>query len=82
LKDNTLSWEVSVVNNGMEFNVKYAGKPRGNTMDGSNEFTVGENTGKMNFTGKRTPPKEKEDKPSADREKPAADRESKDAANQ
>jgi hypothetical protein len=67
LKDNTLTWEVSVVNNGIEFNIKYTGKPRGNTIEGSNEFSVGENTGTMKFTGKRTPPEKKE------KEQPAAD---------
>jgi hypothetical protein len=66
LKDNMLSWEVSVVNNGIEFKITYTGKPRGNTMEGSNEFSVGENTGTMKFTGKRTPPEEKK------KEQPAA----------
>ncbi|HEX2477456.1 MAG TPA: hypothetical protein VHK01_22055, partial [Lacipirellulaceae bacterium] len=82
LKDNTLTWEVSVVNNGIEFNIKYAGKPRGNTMDGSNEFTVGENTGTMKFTGKRMPPEEKDEKQPADQGKPAATPESQDSAAQ
>jgi hypothetical protein len=82
LKDNTLTWEVSVVNNGIEFNIKYAGKPRGNTMEGSNEFTVGENTGTMKFTGKRTPPEEKEAEQRRDKEKPAGTPESKEATNQ
>ncbi len=65
LKENTLTWEVSVVNNGIEFNIKYTGKPRGNTIEGSNEFSVGENTGTMKFTGKRTPPEKKEKEPPA-----------------
>jgi hypothetical protein len=73
LKDNTLTWEVSVVNNGVEFQVKYSGKPRGNTIQGSNEFSVGENTGTMEFTGKRTPPEEKEKARPADEAKAAAE---------
>jgi hypothetical protein len=82
LKDNTLVWEVSVVNNGIEFQVKYAGKPRGNTIEGSNEFTVGENTGTMKFTGKRTPPEERKSERPAGEEKPAADSESNESADQ
>jgi hypothetical protein len=80
LKDNTLTWEVSVVNNGIEFKVKYAGKPRGNTIEGSNEFTVGENAGTMKFTGKRMPPEEKTSEQPAGEEKPAADPESNESA--
>jgi hypothetical protein len=81
LKENTLAWEVSVINNGLEFNVKYNGKPRGNTMEGSNEFTVGENTGTMKFTGKRMP-EEKKSEPPAGEDKPAATAESNDSADQ
>jgi hypothetical protein len=73
LKNNTLTWEISVVNNGLEFKVKYSGKPRGNTMEGSNEFTVGGNAGTMKFTGKRTPPEEKEKVQPADAAKPVED---------
>ncbi len=71
LKDNKLSWEISGSNGGFDINVKYAGQPRGNAIEGTNEFTVGENTGTMKFTGKRTPPEEKE-KPAAGA-KPAAE---------
>jgi hypothetical protein len=68
LNDNSLTWEISVANNGIEFQVKYNGKPRGNTIEGSNEFSLGgNNTSKMKFTGKRTPPEEKEErKPTAE----------------
>jgi hypothetical protein len=76
LKDNILAWEVSVVNNGIEFKVKYSGKPRGDTIEGSNEFTVGENTGTMKFTGKRTPPEEKKSEQPEEEEKPASAAES------
>lgn len=82
LKENTLTWEVSVVNNGIEFQVKYSGKPRGNTIAGSNEFTVGENAGTMKFTGKRTPPEEKKSEQRAGEEKPAADSEVNEPADQ
>jgi hypothetical protein len=82
LKDNTLTWEISVVNNGLEFNVKYSGKPRGNTIEGSNEFTVGENTGTMKFTGTRTPPEEKKSEAPADNQKPANATESEDSTDQ
>ena len=82
LKDNTLTWEVSVVNNGIEFQVKYSGKPRGNAIEGSNEFTVGENAGTMKFTGKRTPPEKKKSERPAGEEKPAADSESTESADQ
>jgi hypothetical protein len=65
LKDNELSWEISGSNGGFDINVKYAGKPRGNTIEGTNKFSVGGgDSGTMKFTGKRTPPEEKE-KPAA-----------------
>jgi hypothetical protein len=61
LKDNELSWEISGTNGGFDINVKYKGKPRGNTIEGTNEFSVGGGeSGTMKFTGKRTPPAEKE----------------------
>jgi hypothetical protein len=61
LKDNELSWEISGSNGGFDINVKYKGKPRGNTIEGTNTFSVGEgDSGTMKFTGKRTPPEEKE----------------------
>ena len=66
LKDNELSWEISGSNGGFDISVKYKGKPRGNTIEGTNEFSVGGgDSGTMKFTGKRTPPEEKE-KPTAE----------------
>jgi hypothetical protein len=62
LKDNELSWEITTESNGSEFHIKYKGKPRGNVIEGSNEFSVDGNTGTMEFTGKRTPPDEKKEK--------------------
>jgi hypothetical protein len=59
LKDNELSWEITGSSGGVEISVKYKGKPRGNTIDGENEFTAAGNGGTMKFTGKRTPPVEK-----------------------
>jgi hypothetical protein len=64
LKDNVLSWEVTGSNGGFDITVKYQGKPRGNTIEGTNEFSAGDQTGTMKFTGKRTPPDDKE-KPAA-----------------
>jgi hypothetical protein len=73
LKDNELSWEITGANSGYDFEVKYKGKPRGNTIDGTNEFTVdGSAGGTMTFTGKRTPPKEEQEQPAAEA-KPAAE---------
>jgi hypothetical protein len=61
LKDNELSWEISGSNGGFDISVKYKGKPRGNTIEGTNEFSVGDgDSGTMKFTGKRTPPEGKE----------------------
>jgi hypothetical protein len=60
LKDNTLSWEITGTTGGVEISVNYKGKPRGNTIEGENEFTAAGNSGTMKFTGKRTPPEEKE----------------------
>jgi hypothetical protein len=72
LKDNELSWEVTGATGGVEIHVKYKGKPRGNTIAGTNEFSVGGNTGTMKFTGKRTPPEEEKEKPASEA-KPAAE---------
>jgi hypothetical protein len=63
LKDNELSWEIAGQNGGADIQVKYKGKPRGNTIEGSNEFTVDGNAGgTMKFTGKRMPPEEEKQK--------------------
>jgi hypothetical protein len=62
LKDNELSWEIaSGDDDEFDFQVLYKGKPRGNRIEGATEFDFGGNTGTMKFTGKRTPPKEKDD---------------------
>jgi hypothetical protein len=68
VKDGEMTWEIGGENNGMQFSVKYRGKPRGNTIAGKADFDFDGNTGTMDFTGKRTPPDEK--KP--DDVKPAA----------
>jgi len=73
LKDNVLSWEVTGANSGFEFQVKYRGKPRGNSIEGTNEFNVGSNTGTMKFTGKRMPAEKKQKERPATEEKPAAE---------
>jgi hypothetical protein len=59
LKDNELTWEISGENEDFRFKVIYHGKPRGNSIAGTNEFDFNGNTGTMEFTGKRTPPEEK-----------------------
>ena len=60
LKDNKLIWDVSGERDGAQFKVVYTGIPRGNTIEGDAEFDFDGNTGSMEFTGKRTPPEEKE----------------------
>ena len=60
LEDNTLSWEVSGQNSDFTIHVKYVGKPRGNTIEGTNELSAGNNSGTMKFTGTRTPPDDAE----------------------
>ncbi len=71
LKDNKLSWEISGDADGAQFKVVYAGTPRGNKIEGNAEFDFDGNTGSMEFTGKRTPPEEKEK--AAAEAKPAAE---------
>jgi hypothetical protein len=64
VKDGALTWEISREQDGRTFKVVYKGKPRGNTIEGENEFEFDGNKGTMKFTGKRTPPDEtKKDKP-------------------
>jgi hypothetical protein len=58
LKNGVLSWEISGEINGGQFKVAYSGKPRGNAIAGKAAFDFGGNTGEMDFTGQRTPPKE------------------------
>jgi len=61
LKDGELSWEISSDDNDdFDFQVVYRGKPRGNKITGNNEYDFGGNTGTMEFSGERTPPKEKQ----------------------
>lgn len=60
LKDNELTWEISSDDDDdFDFQVVYRGKPRGNKIQGTNEFDFGGNTGTMEFSGKRTPPEKK-----------------------
>ncbi len=70
---NTLTWEVSGQNSDFTIHVKYVGKPRGNTMEGTSELSAGNNSGAMKFTGKRTPPDDDE-KERASKDKAAEDR--------
>jgi len=59
LKDGELAWRIeSDDEDDFEFEVKYQGKPRGNKIAGDAAFNFNGNTGKMEFTGERTPPKE------------------------
>jgi hypothetical protein len=60
LKENELTWEISGEREGIQFKVIYTGKPRGNAIEGTSEFDFDGTTGKLEFTGKRTPPEEKE----------------------
>jgi hypothetical protein len=68
LKENKLTWEISGEREGMQFKVIYSGLPRGNAIEGTSEFDFDGNTGTLEFTGKRTPPVDKE---AADEAKPA-----------
>jgi hypothetical protein len=72
LKENELSWEISGERDGVTFKVVYTGKPRGNAIEGTSEFDFAGNTGTIEFTGKRTPPKEEKEKPAAEA-KPAGE---------
>jgi hypothetical protein len=70
LKEGELSWEISSDDNDdFDFTVVYRGKPRGNSISGTNEFDFGGNTGTMEFRGQRTPPKAE----AAAEEEPAAE---------
>jgi hypothetical protein len=60
LKDNKLIFDVSAERDGVQFKVVYTGTPRGNNIEGEAEFDFDGNAGTMEFTGKRTPPEEKE----------------------
>jgi hypothetical protein len=62
LKDNELSWQIeSNDDDQFDFEIVYRGKPRGNSISGTNEYDFGGNTGTMEFTGKRTPPEDKKE---------------------
>lgn len=72
LKDNQLTWEISSDDQDeFDFKVVYKGRPRGNLIEGTNEFDFGGNAGTMKFTGKRTPPEEKKKEPRPAEAKPA-----------
>lgn len=66
LKDNELSFETSREGNNGEFKIAFKGKPRGNTMEGTIEFTFGGQTRTMEFTGKKLPEKKEESKEAAE----------------
>ncbi len=64
LKDGELTWKIaSDDNDQFDFEVVYRGKPDGNKIAGSTEYDFGGNTGTMEFSGERTPPKAKDAKP-------------------
>jgi hypothetical protein len=71
LKDNVLAWQIAGDDAGREFKIHYKGKPRGNRIEGTNEFDFGGNTGTMKFTGQRTPPEEKKKEQRPAEAKPA-----------
>jgi hypothetical protein len=59
-KDGELSWRIEADDDDeFDFEVIYRGKPSDNKITGSCDFDFGGNTGTMEFTGERTPPKEK-----------------------
>jgi hypothetical protein len=72
LKDNTLTWQIAGEGPNGKIDIRYKGKPRGNTIEGENEFDFGGTKSKMKFTGKRTPPVEKKERKSADKEEAAS----------
>jgi hypothetical protein len=73
LKDNTLTWQVIGEGPNGKIDIRYKGKPRGNTIEGENEFDFGGTKGKMKFTGTRTPPEgKKEARKPADKEEAAS----------
>jgi hypothetical protein len=68
LKDNVLTWEISGTGPNGQLKIVYKGKPRGNAIEGENEYDLGGTKGTMKFTGKRTPPEEKKEARPADKE--------------
>lgn len=62
LKDNKLEWIVEGETDQFTIHAEYSGHPRGNTIEGTNNYDINGNTGEMEFTGKRTPPKPAEEK--------------------
>ena len=63
IKNNELSFEVAGENNGNQWKVVYKGKPRGNSIQGTVDYEFGDNSGTIDFEGKRQPvKKEKDDK--------------------
>jgi hypothetical protein len=73
LKESKLTWEISGEREGIQFKVIYSGKPRGNSIEGTSEFDFDGTTGTLEFTGKRTPPEEKEEAASEAKQAAAAD---------
>lgn len=70
-ENGELSWRIkSGDDDEFEFAVAYRGKPEGDQMAGSVEYDFGGNTGTLEFTGERTPPKQE-----ASPAKPAAEAE-------
>lgn len=69
LNDGELSWTIeSDDDDDFDFQLIYRGNPRGNKIAGTCEFDFGGNTGEMDFTGEREPPKEKSATESAEAE--------------
>ena len=61
LNDNTLTWQIAGEGPNGKIDIRYKGKPRGNTIEGENELDFGGTKSKMKFTGTRTPPAEKKE---------------------
>ena len=62
VEDNKLTFEISGENDGNTFKVVYTGKPRGDSIKGTVDYDFNGNTGTVDFIGKRTREKEKQEK--------------------
>ena len=62
VKDNKLTFEISGENDGNQFKFVYTGKPRGDSIKGTVDYDVNGSTGSVDFMGKLTREKEKQEK--------------------
>ncbi len=62
VEDNKLTFEISGENDGNQFKVVYTGKPRGDSIKGTVDYDFNGNTGSVDFIGKLTREKEKQEK--------------------